>query len=141
MSSILCLWKYRNYKREKKDGLNFPPAYNSKQRRLRSATELGDNAYIVTYVSGRCYLLAKITIAERYHNEPDYEYGEFGIEGDSTQSQHYECGDIDITDVLRRLCFKTGKRIGSSPHPISLHLQTLRELTEDDVALIESCTP
>ena len=142
MSSILCFWKYSNYLKDVAEGvLDETPAFNSHQSRLHSTTDLGENAYVVTYMDKRCYLVAKITIAEKYPNEPDYEYGEFGIEGDSIQSQYYECGDIDITDVLRRLYFKTGKRIGNSPHPISQHLQTIRELTEEDVALLESCIP
>ncbi len=142
MSSILCLWKYKNYLKDKDEGtLEETPSFNSHQSRLHSATLLGERAYVVTYVSGRCYLVSRITIAEKYPNEPDYEYGEFGIQGDPMESHYYKFGSIDVTGILRKLSFKTGKRIGSSPRPISLHLQTIRELTADDVALLESCIP
>ena len=142
MSSIICLWKYKNYFKDKDEGvLEEDPSFNSHQSRLHSVTRLGERAYVVTYVDGSCYLVERITIAEKYPNEPSYEYGEFGVSGDPTQSQYYECGLIDVTRILRQLRFKTGKRIGDSPPPLSLHLQTIRELTEDDVALLESCIP
>ena len=115
------------------------PCFNSHQSRLHSVTQLGERAYIVTYVNRRCYLVGRITIAKKYHNMPSYEYGEFGIRGDPGQSQYYECRSIDVTGILRQLRFKTGKQIGNSPRPCSQHLQTIRELTEDDVALLESC--
>jgi len=142
MSSIICLWKYNNYLKDKSDGiLKEIPSFNSHQSRLHSVTQLGERAYVVTYVRSRCYLVGRITIAEKYPNTPDYEYGEFGIAGDPGQSRYYECGFIDVTGILRRLHFKTGKQIGNSPLPCSQHLQTIRELTEDDVALLESCIP
>jgi hypothetical protein len=142
MSSILCLWKYKNYLKDTNEGVDEEnPAYNSHQSRLHSATLLGDRAYVVTYVDGHCYLVERIIIAEKYPNEPGYKYGEFGISGNPPESQYYDFGSIDVTGILRGLSFKTGKRIGNSPRPLSLHLQTLRELTEDDVALLESCIP
>ena len=139
MSSILCLWKYRIYIREKKEGLGYPPEYNSKQSRLHSATLLGENAYIVTYLKKRCYLVAKITIAKQDTNEPSYEFGKFKIIGNHNplESQYFH-NLIDVTEILRQLRFRTNKPIGNSPRPLSLHLQTIRELTEGDVVLFET---
>ena len=142
MSSILCLWKYKNYLKDESEGLlDESPSFNSHQSRLHSATQLGERAYTVTYVDGRCYLVGRIIITNKYTNKPDYEYGEFGIRGTVPESQYFERDLIDVTAVLRQLRFKTGKMIGNSPLPLSLHLQTIRELTEDDVTLIESCIP
>jgi len=142
MSSIICLWKYNNYLKDVAGGvLDETPAFNSHQSRLHDATEIGDTAYVLTYINGHCYLVGRIKITEKYFNPPNYEYGQFGIRGDPEESQYYECGSIDVTEVLRRLEFKTGKRIADSPRPLSQHLQTIRELTEDDVALLESCIP
>lgn len=138
MSSILCLWKYRNYVNDRHEGLlTGIPSFNSHQNRLHSVTSIGERAYVVTYFDGRCYLVGRIIIGEKYFNKPDYEYGEFGISGDSN-SRYYECGSIDVTKTLRQLHFKTGKRIGNSRLPLALHLQTIRELTEDDIELLES---
>jgi hypothetical protein len=117
------------------------PSFNSHQERLHSATEFGERAYLVTYKDSRCYLVGRIVINEKYTNVPNYEYGEFGISGGPPESQYYEFGLLDITRILRQLNFKTGKRIGNSPLPLSLHLQTIREITDDDVALIEPCIP
>ncbi len=142
MSSILCLWKYRNYLKDVADGvLDESPAYNSRQKRLHSVTSYGERAYVVTYLDGRCYLVTRITITEKYTNDPSYEYGEFGISGDYPESTRYEPGEIDVTETLRRLRFKTGKMIGSSSYPISLYLQTIRELTAEDELLIDACIP
>jgi hypothetical protein len=142
MSSIVCLWKYPNYLADERAGyLREAPSFNSHQSRLHSATELGERAYLVTYLNGHCYLVGRITITQKYQNEPDYEYGEFGIRGIPPESQYFDFDLIDITNILRRLNFKTGKKIGNSPRPISMHLQTIRELTEDDVALLESAVP
>jgi len=140
MSSIMCLWKYKNYLRDKKEGaLEKPPRFNSRQSRLHSAIQLGERAYIVTYANKCCCLVGRITIAGKQYNPPNYKYGQFRIIGDPSESQYYEYGAKDITKVLRELQFKTGKQIGASIHPLSLHLQTIRELTEDDVELLESC--
>ena len=139
MSSIICLWKYKNYLKDVKQGvLNETPAFNSRQNRIHDATIIGDIAYIITYVDGYCYLVGRISISEKYFNNPNYEYGEFGIMGDSQSSQYYECGSIDASEVLRRLNFKSGKGIGNSQQPLSQHLQTIRELNDDDIELLES---
>ena len=142
MSSVLCLWKYPNYLIDKSQGLlTGNPAFNSHQSRLHSATQLGEKAFLVTYLDGRCYLVGRIVVKEKYFNEPDYEYGEFGIQGETPESSYYQFGSIDITDILRKLYFKSGKRIDKSKRPLSLHLQTIREVTDDDVALLDSCIP
>ncbi len=142
MPSIMCLWKYNNYLEDKKEGtLEKPPCFNSRQSRLHSATQLGKRAYLVTYTNGRCYLVGRITIAKQEYNPPNYKYGQFRIIGDPSESQYYEYGSVDITRVLRQLQFKTRKPIGTSLCPLSQHLQTIRELTENDVALLESCIP
>ena len=142
MSSILCLWKYKNYLKDRDSKLlEESPSFNSHQNRLHSAIEFGERAYLVTYLEGQCYLVGRIIITEQYFNEPNYEYGEFGISGELPESQYFEFGLIDITMVLRQLRFKTSKIIGNSPLPLSLHLQTIRELTEDDVALLDSLIP
>jgi hypothetical protein len=140
MSSILCLWKYPIYVQEKKEGLSYYPEFNSKQIRLHSATTIGENAYLVTYSKKHCYIVGKITIAKKKPNQPGYKFGEFKIIGNVPQSQYFN-NPIEITKVLRQLHFKTGKRIGDTQLPLSLYLQTIRELTEDDVALIESHIP
>jgi hypothetical protein len=140
MSSILCLWKYPIYKRERREGLGDIPEYNSKQSRLHSATQLGETGYIVTYLKNHCYLVAKIIIEKKEHNDPGNEFGEFKIKGNPPQSSYFD-DPIDITGIIRQLRFKTGKRIDNLLQPISLHLQTIRELTEDDEALLESCIP
>ena len=142
MSSILCLWKYKNYLKDRdRKLLEESPSFNSHQKRLHSATQFGERAYLVTYLDGQCYLVGRIIITKKYLNEPTYEYGEFGIIGNLPESQYFEFGLVDVTMVLRKLSFKTGKMIGTSPLPLSLHLQTIRELTEDDVALLESAIP
>jgi len=142
MSSIICFWKYKNYLRDKAERAEEKfPHFNSKQSRIHSAAQLGEIAYLVTYLSGSCYLVGRITIAKKEYNPPSYKYGQFRIIGNPNASRYYDCGEIDITGILRQLQFRTGKRIGNSELPLSLHLQTIRELTEDDVALLESCIP
>jgi len=140
MSSILCLWKYPIYIQEKKDGLSYNPEFNSKQSRLHTAALIGENAYLVTYSKKRCYLVGKIVIVKKKLNQLGYKFGEFKIIGNPPESQYYN-KPIEITEVLRQLRFITGKRIGNTLLPLSLYLQTIRELTEDDVALIESYIP
>lgn len=142
MSSILCLYKFNNFIDESDNwALSNSPSYNSHQSRLHSVTNYGETAYIVTYIQGHCYLVGRIIITNKYFNNPDYEFGEFGVSGNRSQSQTYDSGLIDVTNILRQLTFKTGKCIGSSLQPISQHIQTIRELTEDDVALLESVIP
>jgi hypothetical protein len=145
MSSILCLYKYENYKEEADDASgdwwDDIPRYNSRQSRLHKVTEIGDRAYVVTYKDGCCYLVGRITISEKVPNLPSHPYGIFGIKGDPRHSQFYKFGSKDVTEVLRRLEFKTGKRIGSSMRPLSWHFRAIRELTEGDVALLESIIP
>ena len=139
MSSIICFWKYKYYLKDIANGVLYEtPAFNSRQSRLHDATEIGETAYVVTYLDRHCYLVGRIIITEKYFNSPDYEYGEFGISGNPEESQYYDCGLIDVTEILRRLEFKTGRRIADSPRPLSMHLQTIRELTEYDVAQFES---
>ena len=69
MSSIMCLWKYKNYLQDKKEGaLERSPRFNSRQSRLHSATQLGERAYIVTYGNRCCCLVGRITIAKKQYN-------------------------------------------------------------------------
>jgi hypothetical protein len=142
MSSIICFWKYKNYLEDGKQGiLNKLPAFNSNQRRLHSATRNGDIAYLITYDDGFCYLVGRIVISRKRLNAPGYKYGQYRIEGDQQNSRYYSCGLIDLTNILRQLSFKSGKRIGNSQSPCSQHLQTIRELTDSDIALLESVIP
>ena len=142
MSNLICLWTYRNYLQDKKEGvLEKVPGFNSKQSRLHDATELGERAYLVTYRNEHCYLIGRISIAKKEYNPPTCKYGQFRIIGDPDESRYYKYGSINISEALRKLQFKTKNPIGPSKRPLSQHLQTIRELTDDDMALLETCIP
>lgn len=114
--------------------------YLSKSRRLFDQIERGENLWIVVFdvdpPPGDWLLIERISVMEKTH-KPEFTRP-YQIAGDPKKSI---CFDIrkqsDLTDVLHKLNFVTGKKISASGAKIAQSLQSFRPLTGGDSALLQ----
>ena len=74
---LLAYWRWDNYVRDLDEGAGFH--FNSQQRRLHSAVDLGERLWLVTGkpAEGRTQylLIACLEVGAKTENPPDYKYG------------------------------------------------------------------
>lgn len=140
MSDVLAYWRYDNYVRDLAEGAGFH--FNSNQKRLHVVLNEGDSLWVVTgrnepRRAGLAYhIVARLVIRAKTLNDPNYKYGKYRVWGDLNASKYYLIGEHEASQLIRQLQFTTGIAIGNSPAEISQHLQTMRELNVQDIALL-----
>jgi hypothetical protein len=132
--AILIYWKYENYADDTAQG--FPYAFNSKQSRLHTATELGEDVFVVSGVrreSGlEIYLVGHLIISGKTHNPSEYKYGRYGVIADEASSRYFSIDHEALTPVLLRLT--SIRQFGEDYiDKYAQSFQTLRKLNEHDL--------
>lgn len=141
MSDLLAYWRYDNYARDIGEGAGFH--FNSNQRRLHTALSEGDSLWLVTgrneprRVGMAYYIVARLVIRSKTLNSPDYKYGKYRVWGDLNSSKYYRVGNHEASSFIRGLQFVSDTPIGNSSAELAQHLQTMRELSEQDTILLE----
>ena len=142
MADLLAYWRYDNYKRDLEEGAGFN--FNSRQPRLHSAIALGDSLWLITgrREAGRTgkayYVVARLVVRSKTINPPGYKYGDFRIWGDLDQSQYFQVGTLEASELLRGLAFSTNKPIGDAATELAQSYQTIRSLARGDSRLLEA---
>jgi hypothetical protein len=133
---LMAYWKWENYVRDRRTRQDF--AFNSDQRRLHDAVDIGDDVWLVcgrsTGAGMHYFLVGRLRVAEKTTNhekDPDARYGHFRVVGDPARSAYYEPGENELTDELLALSFCPEKPLGSR-NGIAQKLQTLRNLSYED---------
>jgi len=114
--------------------------YHSNSRHLFDQIERGENLWIVVFDTlpppGDWLLIEKISVMEKKHT-PELPRS-YQIVGDPKQSLSFDIRkQSDLTPVLRKLNFVTGKTILASGAKIAHTLQCIRPLTSEDSALLQ----
>jgi hypothetical protein len=114
--------------------------YHSKSRHLFDQIERGENLWIVVFdvdpPPGDWLLIERLSVTEKKH-KPEFARP-YQIVGDPKKSLVFDIRkQSDITDVLHKLNFVTGKKMLASGVKISQSLQTYRPLTSGDSALLQ----
>ena len=142
MADLLAYWRYDNYKRDLEEGAGFN--FNSRQPRLHSAISLGDSLWLITgrREAGRSgkayYVVARLVVRSKTINPPGYKYGDFRIWGDLDQSQYFQVGTLEASELLRGLAFSTNQPIGDATTELAQSFQTIRSLAPGDSRLLEA---
>jgi hypothetical protein len=135
--AILIYWKHENYKADIARGL--PYAFNSKQVRLHSAKEIGEDAFIVSGVrreSGlEIYLVAHLIISEKLNNSAHNKYGRYRIIADTTKSRYFSIEGEALTPILARLT--SIRHFGEHIDRYAQSFQTLRKLNDTDSNILK----
>jgi len=104
---LMAYWRWDNYVRDLDEGAGFH--FNSKQKRLHSAIELGERLWIVTGRRGQdgihYVLVACLHVMAKTFNPPEYKYGRYRIWGAIEHSAYYSADGPDMSDVLLHLEF------------------------------------
>jgi hypothetical protein len=131
--SILIYWKYDNYISDNVDGFGY--AFNSNQSRLHSATEIGDDVFVVGGIKKKSgleiYLLAHMILEEKAFNPPDHVYGRYRIEADHKKSKYFSLDAEPITPYLSELT-SINHFADDQTHKYAQAFQTIRVLNEAD---------
>ncbi|SRR6266540_3276469 len=114
--------------------------YHSKSRHLFDQIERGENLWIVVFDTapppGDWLLIEKISVMEKKH-KPEFARP-YQIVGDPKKSLFFDIRkQSDLTPVLHKLNFFTGKKILASGAKIAQSLQSIRPLTSGDSALLQ----
>jgi hypothetical protein len=114
--------------------------YHSKSRHLFNQVERGENLWIVVFDTtpppGDWLLIERISVIEKRH-KPEFPRP-YQIIGDPKKSVSFDIRKQgDLTPVLRKLNFVTGKKILASGARIAHSLQCIRPLTTGDSALLQ----
>jgi len=143
MADCLVYWKYCSAELNEFTSDNPGPwnfHYNSKSQRLFDQIERGENLWIVVFDTapppGDWLLIERISVMEKKHN-PEF-VRPYQIVGDPKKSVAFDIRkQSDLTPVLRKLNFGTGKKILASGAKIAHTLQCNRPLTSEDSALLQ----
>ncbi len=136
---IMAYWRWDNYQRGLDKGVGFH--FSSNQGRLHSLVEIGEHLWLVTGRKGptgtQYFLVARLAVAAKTHNPPNYTYGCYRLEADVGTSLYFCADDLESSDLLLALHFAPRKPIHSRSR-IGQSLQTIRALTvDDDVHLLD----
>jgi hypothetical protein len=135
--AILIYWKYEKFVNS--IGKGFPWAFNSKQARLHTATEIGEDVFVVSGVrkaSGlEIYLLAHLIVSDKTHS-PNHKYGRFRILADRSKSKYFSIDKEALTPVL--LMLTSIKQFGERHiDKYAQSFQTLRKLDGHDTYMLK----
>jgi hypothetical protein len=139
MTDYLMYWKYFwQDMQEHPDSFN--DKWHTRNESFFNQVERGNSLWVV--VSGglrypeEWRLLQRIVVAEKFVNY-DYERP-YGILGDPGKGQKFDIeAQTDLTPLLHKLEFVSGRRITAKGRGIGNALQTIRPLSESDTALLK----
>jgi 5-methylcytosine-specific restriction protein A len=134
---LLAYWRWDNYCADLDEGAGFN--FNSNQRRLHTAIEVGERLWLVTGrpspQGARYVLVGTLTVSAKTFNPPGYKYGRYRVWGNLASSAYYSADGPDATPLLLRLEFVPRSPIRSASK-IGQSLQTIRSLSPGDSALL-----
>jgi 5-methylcytosine-specific restriction protein A len=134
---LLAYWRWDNYCADLDEGAGFN--FNSNQRRLHTAIEVGERLWLVTGRPSpdgiRYVLVGMLTVSAKTFNPPSYKYGRYRVWGNLANSAYYSADGPDAAPLLMRLEFVPPSPIRSQDK-IGQSLQTIRSLSPDDSALL-----
>lgn len=139
MSNYLLYWKYFW-----SDIAFEPTAFNERWHTARESfwykVQQGDSLWVVVsggeQFSDEWRLLQRIVVQEKFYNQNVKR--KYGITGDAAISQRFEVStQSDLTPLLQRLVFVSGRKLTVSGRAIGNALQTIRPLSEADGLLLE----
>ncbi|MBS1794108.1 MAG: hypothetical protein JSS81_09655 [Acidobacteria bacterium] len=136
--SILIYWKYENFVKDTAEGVSYN--FNSRQSRLHSATEIGEDVFVLGGMKKQSgfeiYLLAHLIIKEKLHNPPGFIYGNYRIEADSAKSKYFSFDEEPITPYLSKLDSIT--HFDDEPYKYAQAFQTIRKLSKGDTQFLRT---
>jgi hypothetical protein len=139
MPDYLMYWKY--FWQDIKDNADsFNDEWHTRNESFFNKVEQGDSLWVV--ISGglrypdEWRLLQRIVVQEKF---VDYDYERpYGIIGAPERGQKFDIEtQSDLTDLLRKLEFVSGKRIAAKGRAIGNALQVIRPLSKPDTALLK----
>jgi len=133
--AILIYWKYEKYVNSIEKG--FPCAFNSKQARLHTATEIGEDIFVVSGVrkeSGlEIYLVAHLIICDKTLS-PNHKYGSYRILADQAKSKYFTIDkEAPVLFMLTSIKQFDEHHIGK----YAQSFQTLRKLNGHDTYILK----
>ena len=139
MPDYLMYWKYFWQDMEENSD-SFNDRWHTRNESFFNQVEQGDSLWVV--VSGglrhpeEWRLLQRIVVDEKFVNY-DYERP-YGILGDPEKGQKFDIeSQSDLTDLLHKLEFMSGRRITARGRGIGNALQAIRPLSASDTALLK----
>jgi hypothetical protein len=139
MSDYLLYWKYFwEDIAENPNALN--EEWHTEQEGFWYKAKEGDNLWVV--ISGgkdfpnEWRLLQKIVVQEKFYNQ--FDGRRYELKGNPSISERYDVfSQSDLTDLLQKLEFESGKRIQVRGKAIGNTLQAIRPLTEKDGEILK----
>ncbi|CAG1020715.1 hypothetical protein MTYM_00470 [Methylococcales bacterium] len=102
---ILAYWRFDNYLRDLDTGAGFN--FNSKQSRLHTEIHIGERLWLFTRIvnagKSEYRLLARLNVASKTINAPEYQYGPYRIWGDTQLSHYFKATNDTKEDVFELL--------------------------------------
>jgi len=136
--AILIYWKHENYRSDIASGLRFN--FNSKQNRLHTKTEIGEDVFVVSGIrrdSGlEIYLVAHLVISGKSLNSGNNKYGKYKILADRKRSKYFSIEGEALTPMLSNLT--SIRHFGDRIDRYAQAFQTLRKLNNHDSELIKA---
>lgn len=136
--STLIYWKYDNYRSDVSRGLRFN--FNSKQNRLHTKTEIGEDVFVVSGIrreSGlEIYLVAHLVISGKSLNSGNNKYGKYRILADRKRSRYFSIEGEALTPMLSSLT--SIRHFGDRIDRYAQAFQALRKLDDHDSDLLKS---
>jgi 5-methylcytosine-specific restriction endonuclease McrA len=129
---VLAYWRLDNYRRDLDEGAGFH--FNSKQRRLHTAIDVGETLWLFTRVVGQpgvseYRIVAKLVVKAKTINAPGYKYGPFRVWGDVAASEYYRIFSDptqDVFELLRILPLASGSLASCDRTTLPQAAQTMR---------------
>jgi hypothetical protein len=136
--AILIYWKHKNYRSDIATGLRFN--FNSKQKRLHTKTEIGEDVFVVSGIrreSGlEIYLVAHLVISDKSLNSGNNKYGKYRILADRKRSRYFSIEGEALTPMLSNLT--SIRHFGDRTDRYAQAFQTLRKLNNHDSELLKA---
>src|SRR5262249_29365125 len=138
---LLAQWRCDNYRRDLGEGAGFN--FNSKQPRLHSEIEIGEDLWLFTRLprSRQCHIVAKLVVRAKTINAPGYKYGAYRVWGDLRTSRYYQVRrdrtEDDAFELLRSLPLDTGTLSHCSRTTLAQSCEAVRGLTDQAKVLLE----
>jgi hypothetical protein len=114
--------------------------FNSRQRRLHSATEIGEDVFVVSAIRRKSgleiYLAAHLIIRGKSINSNNNKYGKYRITANQQRSRYFSLEEESLTPLLSNLT--SIRHFGDRIDRYAQAFQTLRKLNEHDAEIIKS---
>lgn len=141
---LLAYWRIDNYRRDIEGGAGFH--FNSRQRRLHTAINIGETLWLFTRLVGKSGLseyrvLARLVVRSKTVNAPGYPYGSYRVWGDRARSQYYQAAlaaEHDVYELFRLLPMDAGTLKDCTRATMAQAAQTIRGLKPEASELLAS---